>query len=122
MRDFYEVLGVERTADAAGLKAAFRKLAMEHHPDRNGGSDEATAKFQELNEAYAVLSDDQKRAAYDRFGHAGVNGMNGGGGGGGFQDVNDIFNGVFGDVFGDMFGRSGRQSNGEEKSNNTKRS
>ena len=107
MRDFYEVLGVERNCDPAGLKAAFRKLAMVHHPDRNGGCDDAKGKFQEINEAYAVLSDDQKRAAYDRFGHAGINGASGGG----FQDVNDIFNGVFGDVFGDMFGR-GRQSNG----------
>ena len=111
MRDFYEVLGVERTCDAVALKAAFRKLAMVHHPDRNGGCDDAKGKFQEINEAYAVLSDDQKRAAYDRFGHAGVNGSSGGGG---FQDVNDIFNGVFGDVFGDMFGR-GRQSNGPQR-------
>ena len=110
MRDFYEVLGVERNCDAAALKAAFRKLAMVHHPDRNGGCNDSKAKFQEINEAYAVLSDDQKRAAYDRFGHAGVNGSSGGG----FQDVNDIFNGVFGDVFGDMFGR-GRQSNGPQR-------
>lgn len=107
MRDYYEVLGVERTSDAAGLKAAFRKLAMAHHPDRNSGSADATAKFKEINEAYTVLADDQKRAAYDRFGHAGVNGAQGGGG---FQDVNDIFNGVFGDVFGDMFGRGTRQN------------
>ena len=113
MRDFYEVLGVERTCDAAGLKAAFRKLAMAHHPDRNGGSADATAKFKEINEAYTVLADDQKRAAYDRFGHAGVNGQQGGGGG--FQDVNDIFNGVFGDVFGDMFGGGRRQQNGPQR-------
>ncbi len=82
MRDFYEVLGVARDADDATLKSAFRKLAMEHHPDKNGGCPDATARFKEINEAYSVLSDPQKRAAYDRYGHAGLNGMNGGGGGG----------------------------------------
>jgi molecular chaperone DnaJ len=110
MRDYYEILAVERTCEAGELKAAFRKLAMEHHPDRNDGCPKATARFKEINEAYSVLSDPQKRAAYDRFGHAGVNGMNGAGRGG-FNDVHDIFNDVFGDVFGDMFGRGGR-SNG----------
>ncbi|MGH1558966.1 DnaJ domain-containing protein [Caulobacter segnis] len=74
MRDYYEILGVTRTIDEAGLKSAFRKLAMEHHPDRNGGCENATGRFKEINEAYSVLSDPQKRAAYDRFGHAGVNG------------------------------------------------
>jgi molecular chaperone DnaJ len=106
-RDYYEVLGVERTIDAAGLKSAYRKLAMQHHPDRNGGSDESMAIFKEISEAYTVLSDDQKRAAYDRFGHAGVNGGGGGnpfGQGQGFADVNDIFSQVFGDAFGDVFG------------------
>ncbi len=99
MRDFYEILSVERGADAAGLKAAFRKKAMEHHPDRNGGCADATARFKEVNEAYSVLSDPNKRAAYDRFGHAGVNGANGGGGSQ-FTDVHDMFNDVFGDIFG----------------------
>jgi molecular chaperone DnaJ len=113
MRDYYDILGVDRGADEAALKASFRKLAMEHHPDRNGGCEEATGRFKEINEAYSVLSDPQKRAAYDRFGHAGVNGAAGGGGGGGqFHDVNDIFNEVFGDVFGDMFGGRGRQRSG----------
>ncbi len=107
MRDYYEILGVARGVDDGALKAAFRKLAMEHHPDRNGGCEDAAARFKELNEAYSVLSDPQKRAAYDRFGHAGVNGMNGGGAQ--FHDVHDIFNEVFGDVFGDMFGGRGRQ-------------
>ncbi|MCC7267578.1 MAG: molecular chaperone DnaJ [Caulobacteraceae bacterium] len=111
MRDYYEVLGVERSCDAAGLKAAFRKLAMEHHPDRNGGCEDAAGRFKEINEAYSVLSDDQKRAAYDRFGHAGVNG-NGGGNGAGYADVNDIFKDVFGDVFGDMFGGGQRRGRG----------
>ena len=109
MRDYYEILGVERGCDGPGLKSAFRKLAMEHHPDRNGGCEDAAARFKEINEAYSVLSDPQKRAAYDRFGHAGVNGGGGGGPGGAqFHDVHDIFNEVFGDVFGDMFGQGGR--------------
>ena len=112
MRDYYDILGVARGADDAALKASFRKLAMEHHPDRNGGCGEAEGRFKEINEAYSVLSDPQKRAAYDRFGHAGVNGANGGGGNGQFHDVNDIFNEVFGDVFGDMFGGRGRQRGG----------
>jgi len=103
MRDYYDILGVDRGCDGAGLKSAFRKLAMEHHPDRNGGCEDAAGRFKEINEAYSVLSDPQKRAAYDRFGHAGVNG-----GGGQAHDVHDIFNEVFGDVFGDMFG-GGRQ-------------
>jgi molecular chaperone DnaJ len=111
MRDYYEILGVSRSCDDAGLKSAFRKLAMEHHPDRNGGCEEAAGRFKEINEAYSVLSDPQKRAAYDRFGHAGVNGMGAGAGAGGaqFHDVSDIFNEVFGDVFGDMFGGGQRQ-------------
>jgi molecular chaperone DnaJ len=114
-RDYYEVLGVDRGIDAAGLKSAYRKLAMEHHPDRNGGSEESMARFKELSEAYSVLSDDQKRAAYDRFGHAGVNGQGGGfGGQQGFHDVNDIFAQVFGDAFGDVFGGR-RQSNGPRR-------
>ena len=109
MRDYYEVLGVRKDCDEAGLKSAFRKKAMEHHPDRNGGCNDATSRFKEVNEAYSVLSDAQKRAAYDRVGHAGVNGMNGRAGAG-FNDVHDIFNDVFGDVFGDMFGRGQRSS------------
>ncbi len=115
MRDYYEILGVERTCEPDGLKAAFRKQAMEHHPDRNGGCEEASDRFKEINEAYSILSDPQKRTAYDRFGHAGVNGGAGGGGGGPqFHDAQDIFNEVFGDVFGDMFGgrRGGQQRSG----------
>jgi molecular chaperone DnaJ len=111
MRDYYEVLGVDRDADDAALKAAFRKKAMEHHPDRNGGCLDATARFKEINEAYSVLSDAQKRAAFDRYGHAGLNGMNGANGGG-FGDVNDIFNNIFGEGFGDIFGGRGQRQNG----------
>ena len=103
-RDYYEILGVGRTCSEAELKAAFRKAAMQHHPDRNPGDAEAEARFKELNEAYSVLCDPQKRAAYDRFGHEGVNGMGRGPGGPGFQDAGDIFAEVFGDVFGEMFG------------------
>jgi molecular chaperone DnaJ len=121
-RDYYEILEVERTIDAAGLKSSYRKLAMTHHPDRNGGSEESMAKFKEISEAYTVLSDEQKRAAYDRFGHAGVNGGGGGGGFGGgqqgFHDVNDIFSQVFGDAFGDVFGGRGggrQQNNGPRR-------
>ena len=118
MRDYYEILGVDRGCDDGALKSAFRKQAMEHHPDRNGGCEEAAGRFKEINEAYSILSDPQKRAAYDRFGHAGLNGQ--GGGNGQFHDVHDIFNEVFGDVFGDMFGgRGGRQGarNGPARGN-----
>jgi molecular chaperone DnaJ len=114
MRDYYEVLGVARGCDDAALKAAFRKMAMEHHPDRNGGCENASSRFKEINEAYSVLSDAQKRAAYDRFGHAGVNGAQGGQGG--FSgDAGDIFNDVFGDVFGEMFGGRRQSSNGPQR-------
>lgn len=103
-RDYYEILAVQRTATDAELKAAYRKLAMEHHPDRNAGDPAAEARFKECAEAYAVLSDPQKRAAYDRFGHAGVSGA-GGFGGGSATDINDLFNEVFGSAFGMGGGR-----------------
>lgn len=105
-RDFYEVLGVEKGTSQQDLKKAFRKLAMKYHPDRNPGDKDAEAKFKEINEAYEVLSDEQKRAAYDRFGHAGVDPSAGGGGfGGGGAGPN--FADIFGDVFGDIFGQGG---------------
>jgi molecular chaperone DnaJ len=101
-RDYYEVLGVAKDIDAADLKKAYRREAMKHHPDRNPDDPAAEEKFKEANEAYEVLSDEQKRAAYDRFGHAGVDGQAGmgAGGGGNFSDI-------FGDVFGDIFGGGG---------------
>jgi len=113
-RDYYEVLGVSRDADAKQLKSAFRKAAMACHPDRHPDDPGAEARFKELNESYGILSDDQKRAAYDRMGHAAFE--NGGMGGGGFQDFGDIFSQIFGGAggaggFADMFGgRGGRRA------------
>ena len=102
-RDYYEVLGVDKNADEAALKKAYRVLAKKYHPDTNPGDKEAEAKFKEASEAYAVLSDPEKRRQYDQFGHAAFDG--GAGGGGGFTNMNmdDIF-GSFGDIFGDLFG------------------
>jgi molecular chaperone DnaJ len=100
-RDYYEVLGVSRDVNEADLKKAYRRLAMKHHPDRNQDSEEAEAKFKEAKEAYDVLSDAQKRAAYDQFGHAGVD-PSAAAGAGGFGG--DPFSDIFGDVFGDIFG------------------
>lgn len=108
---YYETLGVGRTADGKTIKSAYRKLAMQYHPDRNPDNAEAEQKFKDISEAYSVLSDDQKRAAYDRFGHDGVN--NGAGGAGpGAADMADIFEQVFGDAFGDIFGGGRRSHNG----------
>lgn len=104
-RDFYEVLGVSRTATEQELKSSYRKLALQFHPDRNPDNPDAEEKFKECSEAYAVLADSEKRARYDRFGHAGVAG-NGSGSGGGFETVVD-FQDIFGDLFGDMFGQGG---------------
>jgi molecular chaperone DnaJ len=105
-RDYYEVLGVERSASEGDLKKAYRKLALELHPDRNPGNPQAEERFKEASEAYQVLSDGDKRAAYDRFGHQGVQGA---GGGAGFHDVQDIFS-QFGDIFGDLFGGGFRRA------------
>lgn len=112
-RDYYEVLGVDKNADQAAISAAYRKLAMQYHPDRNPGDKEAEAKFKEAAEAYDVLHDAEKRARYDQYGHAGMDaGM---GGGAQFHDVNDIFE-AFGDMFGfgDLFG-GGRRSGGRQR-------
>jgi molecular chaperone DnaJ len=109
-RDYYQVLDVPRTASEADIKKAYRRLAMKFHPDRNPDDHEATDKFKEVKEAYEVLTDAQKRAAYDQFGHAGIEGMRGGAGGGAGFDPRDAFGDIFGDVFGDIFGvgRRGR--------------
>ena len=105
-RDYYEVLGVERGASEAELKKAYRRLAMKYHPDRNPDDEGAIEKFKEANEAYEILTDAQKRAAYDQYGHAGVDpSMGGGAGAGGFAGGN--FSDIFGDVFGDIFGGGG---------------
>lgn len=98
-RDYYEVLGLTRTASDADIKKAYRRLAMKHHPDRNDGDTEAEEKFKEAKEAFEILSDQQKRAAYDQFGHAGVDPQAGGGFGAG-AGFSDIFESVFGDIFG----------------------
>ncbi len=111
MRDYYEILGVEKTADADTIKKAYRKLAMQFHPDKNPGNKEAEDKFKEAAAAYEVLSNADKRAKYDRFGHAAFQG-GGRGGQGGFQDMDDIFS-SFGDIFGDIFG--GGQSGGRSR-------
>lgn len=109
-RDYYEILGASRDVNEADLKKAYRRLAMKHHPDRNADNPESEEKFKEAKEAYDVLSDPQKRAAYDQYGHAGVNPQMGGGGGGGAGggDFSDIFGDVFGDIFGGGRGGGGR--------------
>ncbi len=106
--DYYNILGVDRDADSDTLKKSYRKLAMKFHPDRNPDDSEAERKFKELNEAYDVLKDDQRRAAYDRFGHAAFE--NGGAGAGGFGGGGAGFGGGFADIFDEMFGGGGRQS------------
>ena len=107
-RDYYETLGVSRTAKDAEIKAAFRKLAMQHHPDRNPGDAECEHRFKELNEAYDVIKDGDKRAAYDRFGHAAFeHGMGGGAAGFGAD-----FASTFADIFDDFFGMGGARRGG----------
>ena len=123
-RDYYEVLGVEKTADDAAIKAAYRKLAKKYHPDMNPGDKEAEAKFKEASEAYAVLSDAEKRKQYDQFGHAAFEGGAGGGFGGfdfGSMDFSDIFGDIFGDFFGGGRSRGGR-GNGPMKGANLRTS
>ncbi len=110
-RDYYEVLGVDRGASGEALKKAFRRLAMKHHPDRNPDNAEAQEHFKEAKEAYEVLGDAQKRAAYDRHGHAAfASGGGPGSGGPGFADVGDLFGDLFGDIFGGGRGRPRRGS------------
>ena len=110
--DFYATLGVARDANADDLKKAYRKLAMQYHPDRNPGDAAAEAKFKEVSEAYDILKDDQKRGAYDRYGHAAFEGGMGGGGGGGFEGggLGDIFDQMFGDFMGGKRGGGGQRA------------
>ena len=115
-RDYYEVLGVEKTADEGTIKNAYRKLAKKYHPDMNPGDKEAEAKFKEASEAYAVLSDSEKRRQYDQFGHAAFE-QGGAGGFGGFDFSSMDFGDIFGDIFGDLFG-GGRRSSGGGRSYN----
>jgi molecular chaperone DnaJ len=108
-RDYYEILGISKSADEGEIKKAYRKMALKYHPDKNPGDKEAEEKFKEAAEAYEVLSDSNKRARYDQFGHAGMNG--GGGFGGGGMNMDDIFS-QFGDVFGGAFGGFGGSRGG----------
>lgn len=122
-RDYYEVLGVDKNADDAALKKAYRVLAKKYHPDMNPGDAEAEKKFKEASEAYAVLSDPEKRRQYDQFGHAAFEG-GAGGGYGGFDFNSADFSDIFGDIFGDFFGgrRSSRGNNGPMKGANIRTS
>ena len=105
-RDYYEVLGVQRGASADAVKKAYRKLALQCHPDKNPGDKHAEEKFKEASAAYQVLSNEEMRARYDRFGHAGIDGM-GGAGFGGFGDFGNFAHDLFGDLFGSFFGNTG---------------
>ncbi|WP_029684577.1 molecular chaperone DnaJ [Tatumella saanichensis] len=109
--DYYEILGVSKSADEREIKKAYKRLAMKYHPDRNPGDSAAEENFKEVKEAYEILTDDQKRAAYDQYGHAAFEqgGMGGGGFGGGFGGGAGDFGDIFGDVFGDIFGGGRRQ-------------
>ncbi|EGT2198053.1 TPA: molecular chaperone DnaJ [Clostridioides difficile] len=113
-RDYYEVLGISKGAEAQEIKKAYRKLAMKYHPDRNPGDKEAEEKFKEINEAYEVLSDDTKRKTYDQFGHDGLNGQ-GGFGGQGFGGFEDMFGDIFGDMFGGSFGGGRTRRRGPQR-------
>ncbi len=124
-RDYYEVLGVGKDADDSALKKAYRQVAKKYHPDMNPGDAEAEKKFKEASEAYAVLSDPEKRRQYDQFGHAAFEGGAGGAGGfGGFDFSGADFSDIFGDIFGDLFGGGGRRgrSQGPMKGMNVRKS
>ena len=124
-RDYYEVLGVDKGADDATIKKAYRQLAKKYHPDMNPGDKEAEKKFKEASEAYAVLSDPDKRRQYDQFGHSAFEGGGAGGGFGGFDFSGADFSDIFGDIFGDFFGggsRGGARNNGPMKGANLRTS
>ncbi len=111
-KDYYELLGVNRDSSSEEIKKAYRKLALRHHPDKNDGDGKSEEKFKEINEAYSILSDPEKREAYDRFGHEGVGA--GAQGFGGFGGFGDIFGDIFGDVFSSRQNRHSRRQNGED--------
>lgn len=116
-RDYYEVLGVSKNASQDDIKKAYRRLAMRNHPDRNPGDEQAEARFKEASEAYEVLGDEQKKATYDQFGHAGLEGGGGAGGfsgGGGAGGFGDIFGDIFSDIFGGGMGGGGRAARGSD--------
>ena len=123
-RDYYEVLGVEKSADEAAIKKAYRVLAKKYHPDMNPGDAEAEKKFKEASEAYAILSDPEKRRQYDQFGHAAFDQGAGGNGFGGFDFSGTDFSDIFGDIFGDFFGgrRTARDNSGPAKGSNIRTS
>ena len=124
-RDYYEVLGVDKGADDATIKKAYRQLAKKYHPDMNPGDKEAEKKFKEASEAYAVLSDPDKRRQYDQFGHSAFEGGGAGGGFGGFDFSGADFSDIFGDIFGVFFGggsRGGARNNGPMKGANLRTS
>ena len=123
-RDYYEVLGVDKNADEATIKKAYRALAKKYHPDVNPGNAEAEKKFKEASEAYAILSDPEKKRQYDQFGHAAFDGGAGAGGFGGFDFNTADFGDIFGDIFGDLFGggRRSRANNGPMKGSNIRTS
>ncbi len=110
--DYYELLGVDRGVDEKALKSAFRKAAMQHHPDRNPDNPEAETQFKQINEAYEVLKDPQKRSAYDQFGHSAFENGGGGFGGGGFGGAAGGFSDIFEDIFGEMMGGGARRGSG----------
>lgn len=123
-RDYYEVLGVDKSADEAAIKKAYRALAKKYHPDMNPGDEEAEKKFKEASEAYAILSDPEKKRQYDQYGHSAFDGS-GAGGFGGFDFNSADFGDIFGDIFGDLFGggrRGGRANNGPMKGANLRTS
>ena len=114
-RDYYDILGVSKSASEAEIKKAYRQMAIKYHPDKNPGDKAAEEKFKEAADAYGVLSDPQKKAQYDQFGHAGMGGASsgpGGFGGGGFSNMDDIFS-----AFGDIFGGGGGRSRGGQRVN-----
>ena len=123
-RDYYEVLGVDKSADEAAIKKAYRALAKKYHPDMNPGDAEAEKRFKEASEAYAILSDPEKKRQYDQFGHAAFDQGAGGNGFGGFDFSGTDFSDIFGDIFGDFFGgrRTARDNSGPAKGSNIRTS